>query len=69
MNQVIQIQVKNVYGVATTYPANEQAKMLAQIAGTKTLKPDTLATAKKMGFAIELVAGDLPQGLKGLVTA
>lgn len=53
MQRVIQIQVRQVYGVTQAYPANEQAKMLALIAGTKTLQPATLAYAERMGFAIE----------------
>lgn len=50
---VIQIEVRSVYGVLQSYPANEAATLLAQIAGTKTLKHETLALAERMGFAIE----------------
>jgi hypothetical protein len=53
MQKVIQIQVRSVYGVVQAYPANEQAKLLALVAGTKTLKPETLAYAERMGFRIE----------------
>lgn len=55
MQRVVQIQVRSVYGVMQAYPANEQAKLLALIAGTKTLKPETLAYAERMGFQIEQV--------------
>lgn len=50
---VIQIEVRSVYGVLQAYPANEPANLLAQIAGTKTLKHETLALAERMGFSIE----------------
>lgn len=55
MQRVIKIQVRQVYGVTQAYPANEQAQLLALIAGTKTLKPETLANAERMGFQIEQV--------------
>jgi hypothetical protein len=55
MENVIQIQVRTVYGVMQAYPVNEQAKLLAQIAGTKTLQHATLAYAERMGFQIEQV--------------
>jgi hypothetical protein len=52
MNTKIVIQVRRVYGVSTIYPVCEQAKLLANIAGTKTLKNETLAYAERMGFSI-----------------
>lgn len=48
----IVVTVKEVYGVAQVYPANEAARLLAQIAGTKTLTRQTLALAKRMGFVV-----------------
>lgn len=53
MNNVILIEVRDVYGVATCYPVNDQAKLLAQIAGTKTLTNHALALAERMGFQIQ----------------
>lgn len=44
-------QVRKVYGVSQVYPVCEQAKLLAAIAGTKTLKHETLAYAERMGFS------------------
>lgn len=52
MNATVEIEVRNVYGTPTIYPVNEQAKLLARIAGTKTLTHATLALAEQMGFAI-----------------
>lgn len=56
LERVLQIQVRNVYGVPTAYPANEAAELFANIAGTKTLKPETLAYAERLGYRIEQVA-------------
>ena len=53
MKTKILIELRNVYGVTTVYPADEQAQLLAQIAGTKTLTHTTLALAERMGFSIE----------------
>jgi hypothetical protein len=52
---IAQIEVKEVYGNRTIYPVNDQAKLLAQIAGTKTLTVATLNLAKKLGFTFEIV--------------
>jgi len=54
---VIQIAVRSVYGMLQSYPANEPARVLAQIAGTKTLKRETLDLAKRLGMTVE----QLPQ--------
>ena len=51
----IEITVRKVYGVPTIYPANDQAKLLAKIAGTKTLTNASLALAEQMGFSIVTV--------------
>ncbi len=50
---VLQISVRSNYGAPAIYPANEAARIFADIAGTKTLKVDTLAKAKRLGFRIE----------------
>ena len=52
---IAQVEVKEVYGNKTIYPLNEQAKILAQIAGTKTLTPLTVELAKKLGFHFEVI--------------
>lgn len=51
--RVVMIDVRNVYGNTTIYPANEAAKLFAKIAGTKTLTNATLALAEQLGFSIE----------------
>ena len=48
----ITIRVDRVYGNITLYPVCERAKLLAEIAGTKTLTNKTLGLAERMGFQI-----------------
>lgn len=52
---IAQIEVKEVYGNRTIYPVNEQARILARIAGTKTLTNSTVLLAKELGFHFEVV--------------
>lgn len=52
---IAQVQIKEVYGNRTIYPLNDQAQLLAQIAGTKTLTPQNVKLAKLLGFHFEIV--------------
>lgn len=52
---VVQIQIRNVYGKPTYYPANEAAQLFADIAETKTLSKGDLTKIKQLGFSIEYV--------------
>ena len=52
---IAQIEVKEVYGNKTIYPINEQARLLARIAGTKTLTTATVILAKELGFHFEII--------------
>jgi hypothetical protein len=55
MSQVIQVQVKSVYGNTLIYPANEAAELIAKIAGTKTISPQALNYAKQLGLVVQEV--------------
>lgn len=44
------VKVKNNYGTEHIYPVSEEAKLLAQLAGSKTLTRSTIEIAKKLGF-------------------
>lgn len=48
----IKIRVDRVYGNITVYPVCERAKLIAAIAGTKTLTAGTLGLAERLGFEI-----------------
>lgn len=58
---VVQVEVKSVYGVNKIYPANEAAKILARIAGTKTLSTADLKNANALG--LEVVEANRNYGL------
>ena len=47
------ILTKTNYGTMTYYPACEKSKLLAEIAGTKTLTVDTLKKAYALGYRFE----------------
>jgi hypothetical protein len=58
--QVVQIQVRNVYGIPKIYPVNKAALVFANIAGKKTLDQADLANIKALGFRVVeilLIAG------------
>jgi hypothetical protein len=50
---VVEVEVVDVYGKPTFYPINHTAEMLAHIAGTKTLTPQTLKLAMDMGITVD----------------
>lgn len=56
MKPVIQIEVRDVYGISKAYPANKAAELFAQIAGTKTLCRETLRYAEQLGFEVQEVS-------------
>lgn len=56
MEKLIEVEVKSVYGNLMIYPANEAAKLVAAIAGTKTLSNANLAYAERLGFEIKEVS-------------
>jgi hypothetical protein len=56
---VIKVTVRSVYGLDKVYPANDAARTLANIAGTKTLSVANLRDARALGCTIECIA-DVP---------
>ena len=50
----ITVRITSVYGAKTVYPVCETAKIFADIAGTKTLKPETINLIKKLGYTINI---------------
>lgn len=49
--QVI-VRITNNYGARAVYPVCETAKIFAAIAGTKTLKPETINCIKALGYEV-----------------
>jgi hypothetical protein len=64
---IIQIQIRNVYGEEKAYPANDAAKGIANIAGTKTLPRWVLLNVLAMGCdVVELDRyGNVSRTIKG----
>lgn len=55
MSNVIRIEARGQYGRTVYHPANDEARALAEIAGTKTLTPAALKVAReRLGFEIKL---------------
>lgn len=48
----IEVEARNVFGKILVYPVNDNAKLLANIAGTKTLSVANLANAASLGLNI-----------------
>jgi len=60
----ITVTVRRVYGNPVIYPACEQARNFARIAGTKTLTLDTLRNIRALGYTItERHESNLPEGI------
>lgn len=52
----ITVTVREVYGIKTIYPACDTAKLLARLAGTKTLTAAALQTIKALGYTVAVAA-------------
>jgi hypothetical protein len=53
MTNVIEVEVKDVYGVTKYYPICEKAQLFADIAGTKTLTVETIKKIEALGYSIK----------------
>lgn len=47
------VEVRDVYGKPTYYPACEKSWLISHIAGTTTLTPTTLKLVKDLGYSIK----------------
>lgn len=50
---VVLVEVKNVYGNETIYPANNAGRIFAAIAGKKTLNTSDMIRIRELGFTVE----------------
>ena len=66
MKKIVVI-IKSVYGVDKVYPACENSRRFAEIAGTKTLTEHTLRQIKAMGILVETT--DTKTHLERMITA
>lgn len=66
MNGTIVVEARGQYGRITYHPKNDVAFAFADIAGTKTLTPSVLKTAReKLGFLLEIVTPVDPELAEG----
>lgn len=56
----IEVKQKTVYGKNLFYPANDPAKLAAQMVNRATLTLEDLSYLKRLGFAIEVQAPAVP---------
>lgn len=63
LNPVLRVRLADQYGRPVVHPVNQQARWLAEIAGTKTLTPHAIKLARMMGFAVEYTQPALPKEL------
>jgi len=55
----LQVTIKNVYGNETIYPACEQSKLLAKLAGHKTLTRYDIELIKALGYTVEVITNNV----------
>lgn len=48
----IEVEARNVYGKELIYPVNHEARLAAQLMGTKTLDPAKLGILQQMGIEV-----------------
>lgn len=60
MSKSIEVVVRSVYGNDRIYPVSESAKIFARIAGTKTIKRETLELVKELGYEVIKVTEEVP---------
>jgi len=51
---IITIRIEKNYGIETAYPSCDQSRLLAKLAGTKTLTRHALDTIAALGYAIQI---------------
>ena len=54
MMNTITVRVDSNYGVRVVYPACHTSKLIAQLAGTRTLTDRAIEIIKQLGYAIEV---------------
>jgi hypothetical protein len=55
----IAIEIKSVYGNETIYPVDENAKLFARLAGTKTLTRQAISHIKALGYEVKVKQPEL----------
>lgn len=50
----ITIEIRDIYGIRTIYPACQTSRLLARLAGTKTITRHALETIRALGYTVEI---------------
>ena len=50
---IVLVEIRDIYGRETIYPANDAAKMFAALVKQKTLLPAQLSIIKMLGYTIK----------------
>lgn len=50
----ITIEIRDIYGIRTVYPACDKSRLLARLAGTKTITRHALETIRALGYTVEV---------------
>ena len=53
------VNVRDIYGTRKAYPACPNARLFAELAGTKTLTREALRIVADLGYRIEVLGGTL----------
>lgn len=59
MEQPIKVKITENYGQRRIVPMDNIGKILAKIAGTKTLTPETIELSKILGYTFIVVTGEI----------
>lgn len=51
---IITIRIEKNYGIETAYPHCDQSRLLAKLAGTKTLTRHALQTIADLGYSVQV---------------
>lgn len=52
--KTITVEIKNTYGIKLVYPVCEDAKRLAELAGTRTLTDGALRIIQALGYGVDI---------------
>ena len=58
---LIQVEIKRVYGRDTIYPMCDKGKLFAQLARTSTLTLPAVKLIKQLGFTVEVINSSASQ--------
>ena len=59
-NNIVEVEVRSVYGNNMIYPANDVAERFTNLTGKKTLSRTDLANIRALGFAVKEIASKKP---------